>query len=521
MYIEKEKKYKKLIFSRCIMTAFMILIQVAWIVVLYMRLFHFFKYLDLVIRILALVFTVYIVNSRHEKMEYKTTWITVVLAFPIFGVPFYFLFGEKKPGRKFKKRLDAAAKKYDPYKGEKPGLIKAFSMEDPRGALTAKYILRDGKYALYRNTDVRYMKRGEEICGAMLEDLKKAEKFIFLEFFTIEPGAFWDPILKILVEKAKAGVEIRIMYDDFGCVAYLSKNYPEKLEAMDPHIKCCKFNRIVPVFSMFMNNRDHRKMMIIDGNVAFTGGINLSSRYINVNSPYGHWKDAGVRVEGDAVWNFTLMYLEMWDAVRTDADQTIDPKTYMPENFGHRRFPNGGYVQPYGDEPFDDVDLSENVYLEMISQADRYAYVYTPYLIMSDELTNAFCLAAKRGVDVRIVTPGIPDKKIIYRITRSSYPELLRAGVRIYEYTPGFIHSKCMLVDGQSATVGTVNFDYRSLFLHFEDGVFFAENKAVTDLLKDMRATFRICREVKLEDTKKSTMGAVVDSVLHLFGPMV
>lgn len=515
-----EKKYKKLIFTRAYVTGFLVLVQLMWIISLFIWLYNSYKYLDLAIRVLSLVFTVYVVNSRHEKNEYKIIWIIVVLAFPIFGVPFYFFTGEKKPGRGFLKRLKKAEKFYDDYNKQRPGAIDAFAKLDPRGALTSKYIIKDGNYPVSRNSGVEYYKQGEEIVASMMEELKKAKRFIFLEYFTIEPGQVWLPILEILKEKAKEGVEIRIIYDDFGSVAYLPKNYYKQLNEI-PNFKCLKFNRIVPFFSMFMNNRDHRKMTIIDGAVAFTGGINLVNRYVNIDSPYGHWKDAGVRVRGDAVWNMTLMFLEMWDAVRKDSLESENPKKYLPENYEWKKYENGGFVQPYADEPFDDINLSENIYMEMISQADDYAYVYTPYLIMSDELTSAFCLAAKRGVDVRIVTPGIPDKKIVYRATRSSYPKLLKAGVKIYEYTPGFIHSKCMLIDGKSAVVGTINFDYRSLFLHFENGVFFAANKAVTDLQKDMIATFKICKEVKMADTKKSALGRVFDSVLAIFAPMM
>lgn len=514
-----EKKYKKLFFSRVFMSLIFIIIQLAWTIILYLQLFQSNKIFDSVIRILSVIYIVYIINRKNEKMEYKTIWIMIVLIFPVFGVPFYMLYGDKRPGRKFKRRLDVADSKFRKYYFQDKSILSEMEKEKKRSSLTSKYILNDGNYPVFKNSDVEYYRDGKELFDAMVNALKQAEKYIFIEYFTIEIGVVWNTILDILKEKADKGVEVRVMYDDFGSIAYLQKRYPKELEALSPNIHAIKFNRVVPFFSPFMNNRDHRKMLVVDGNIAFTGGINLSDRYININSPYGHWKDAGVRIEGEAVRSFVLMYMEMWEAIVPKTFEQDSVKKYM----GNKVYSIGGdgYAQPYGDEPFDSILLSENIYLEMIQQAEKYVFVYTPYLILSDELTTAFCLAAKKGIDVRIVTPGIPDKKMVYRATRSSYAHLLSAGVRIYEYTPGFIHSKCLLVDGERATVGTVNFDYRSLFLHFEDGLYFAENRAVAKLEQDMRETFRICREISLEDTKKTIVGRVFDSMLVMIAPLL
>lgn len=514
-----EKKYKKLFFSRVFMSIVFILIQVTWMLLLFMQFYQPNKYLEAIIRILSIIYIIYIINKKNEKLEYKAIWIIMVLIFPVFGVPYYMLYGDKRPGRRFKRRLDNADEKFRKYYSQDMRILDEMAEEKRRSSLTSRYILNDGNYPVFKNTRVDYYSSGEALYEAMIEELKKAEKFIFIEYFTIEISTFWNSILEILKKKADEGVEVRIMYDDFGSIAYLPKRYPKELEKLSPNIHAIKFNRVVPFFSPFMNNRDHRKILVIDGNVAFTGGINLSDRYININSPYGHWKDAGVRLIGDAVKSFVLMYMEMWEAIVPGTFEEESVKKYI----GKFKYDTGaeGYVQPYGDEPFDSILLSENIYLEMIEQAEKYVYVYTPYLILSDELATAFCLAAKKGLDVRIVTPGIPDKKMIYRATRSNYPHLLSAGVRIYEYTPGFIHSKCLLIDGKRATVGTVNFDYRSLFLHFEDGVYYAENKAVTDLEKDMKETFRVCREVTLENTKKTIVGRLFDSLLEVVAPLL
>ncbi len=514
-----EKKYKKLLFSRVFMSFVFICIQVVWMLVLYLQVYQLNKYFDIVIRVLSIVFCIYIINRKNQKMEYKAIWIIIVLIFPVFGVPYYMLFGEKKPGRRFQRKIDAADDKFRKYYNQDTGILTEMAHEKRRSAMTSKYILNDGNYPVFKNSKVDYYKSGEELFQSIIESLRKAERFIFLEFFTIEIGHVWNTILEILKKKADAGVEVRIMYDDFGSIAYLPKHYPMELEKMSPNIHAIKFNKVVPFFSPFMNNRDHRKMVVIDGEVAFTGGINLSDRYININSPYGIWKDAGVRLEGEAVRSFILMFLEMWEAIVPGSFSDAHVKGYLGKKSHIIR--SEGYAQPYGDEPFDDVMLSENIYLEMIAQAERYIFVFTPYLILSDELTTAFCLAAKRGVDVRIVVPAIPDKKVVYRVTKSNYRHLLKEHVRVYEYTPGFIHSKCLLIDGQRATVGTVNFDYRSLFLHFEDGLYFAENRAVEDLEKDMRETFRECRELGEEDTRRTMVGRLVDSLLVTIAPLL
>ncbi len=517
---KKEKRYKKVIYSRGFTCLFWALMQLFWFIVMAIWASAEYPLLNNLLALLSLTFVIFLLNGQHEKMEYKTGWIIIVLLLPIFGVPFYLFYGEKKPGRRYRKRLMASYMKYKDYHQQDPEVIERFREVDERGAMTASYIMNEGKFPVYQNSDVTYYGQGEKLFAAMMAGIRLAEKFIFLEYFVIEQGELWEDMLEALLERANAGVEIRILYDDFGSVAYVPKNYYKKLEAMNPNIKCIKFNRVIPFFSWVMNNRDHRKMMIVDGKLAYTGGINLSDRYINLDSPYGHWKDAGVRVEGEAVWNFTLMYLEMWDAVKKDSRDTEDIEHYRDTSNYIAREPES-FIQPHGDEPFDDVFLSESIYMDMIVQSKKKLYIFTPYLIMSNNLTDAITLAAKRGVDVRIVTPGIPDKKAVYRMTRCSYPELRRAGVKIYEYSPGFLHSKCMLSDDVRACVGTVNFDYRSLFLHFEDGVYFENSSAVQALSEDFDKTFPKCREVVDGTVKRTTAGLVFDSILRVFAPLV
>lgn len=514
------KKYKNLIFSRIFLTALFILLQVFWIILFFLRIFEIYPYVTILIHVLSFVFMIYLINAEQEHMEYRIGWIVLVLIVPLFGVPFYLFCGDKRPSRKLSRKLRIAEMRYSSAYKQEDGILEELGIHDRRAMATANYIRNEQRFPVYRNSEVTYYKQGEDLFAGMMEAIRGAQHFIFMEYFTIELASVWQEILDALVEKAKQGVEVRLIYDDMGCVAYLPLGYHKYVESLDPHIKCVRFNKVVPFFSLVMNNRDHRKMLVVDGYKGFTGGINLSDRYINIDSPYGHWKDAGVRIRGEAVWSITLMFLQMWDVLREN-DDWAHLKQYTPHAYHPGPFSGSGFVQPYGDEPLDDIPLSENAYIEIVNQAEKYLYIFTPYLILSDALAGCIAMAAKRGVDVRIVTPGIPDKKVVYRLTRANYKRLLRAGVRIYEYTPGFIHSKCMVSDDTKAIVGTVNLDYRSLFLHFEDAVFFYGNQAVLDLKKDALETFEKCREVGPADIKVSMLGGVVNSLLKVVAPLL
>lgn len=319
----------------------------------------------------------------------------------------------------------------------------------------------------------------------MLTELKKAKKYVFLEYFIIEEGKMWGEILKILVEKVNEGVDVRLIYDDVGSLFLLPKDFKKQMGDMG--IRCMAFNKFRPFLSLVMNNRNHRKMLIIDGHIAFTGGINIADEYINEKNRFGYWKDTGVKLKGEGVWSFTLMFLEMWNAFYK-TDDTYDDFKACKKDF--KKYESHGYIQPYSDSPID------------------------------NEMKHALCIAAKRGVDVRIVTPGIPDKKIIYRLTRSNYEPLLKAGVRIFEYTPGFIHAKSYICDDKIGVVGTINMDYRSLYLHFECGVLMYETQSVKDLKKDSIKTIRASREVSIEDIEKGVLGRFFDAFLRLVAPL-
>jgi cardiolipin synthase len=384
-----------------------------------------------------------------------------------------------------------------------------------RDATRAKYLIDMG-YPVCGSTEAKYFRSGEEMFPAMLAELEKAEHFIFLEYFIIEEGRFWGAILDVLAKKAAAGVDVRVIYDDMGCVGKLPTGYNLKLESMG--IKCTAFNPFVPFISVVMNNRDHRKILVIDGHTAFTGGINLADEYINAKSPYGYWKDTGVMLHGKATWNFTYMFLQMWNVLRGTKE---DFDVYRPERYHTESFEGKGFVQPFSDNPLDDEPISQNVYIDIISQAEKYVYICTPYLVPDDEMKNALIRAAKRGVDVRLITPGIPDKKVIYRLTRSYYPALIEGGVKIYEYTPGFVHAKSIVCDDRITLVGTINMDFRSLYLHFECGVLMTGTGAALAVRDDNLAMMEKCRKIEKGFPKRTLIGRIFDSLMRTMGPML
>ena len=378
--------------------------------------------------------------------------------------------------------------------------------------MTAAYLQNYGRFPVYADTDVTYYPSGEAMFPAMLAAMEKAEKYIFVEFFIISQGRMWDTVHELLRRKAADGVDVRLIYDDTGCATGLPVRYWRKLEAEG--IRALAFNPFVPVINLVMNNRDHRKILVVDGKVAFTGGINLADEYINEKRRFGYWRDTGVRLEGPAAWSFTTMFLEFWAANRPQSDERAVPRPEMPAREG------AGLVQPFCDTPVDDECVAKNVYLELINQAQKELFITTPYLILENDLISALCLAAKRGVDVRIYTPGIPDKPTIFQLTRSYFPVLIRAGVKIFSFVPGFLHSKTWLCDGCVAAVGSINLDYRSLYLHFECSALLYGCPALRDIREDMLDLESQCRLVRLSDCRTSGLGMLASAVLRLVAPL-
>lgn len=505
-------KLLKKVFSRTVVTALLIVIQVAWLAALLLQLGNSLPAIQTVLRILSLVAILFVIKSDMNP-SYKIGWILLIAVLPILGGLMYVIFGNKRPTKNMREMLRAQLEKSAEYLGTQESITGEL---DGGAAGLFKYLEGSAGYPTAKNTTVRYYRVGEEMYADLLPELEKAEKFIFLEYFIIRPGEMWDGVLEILKRKAAAGVDVRIIYDDMGCIDILPANYNATLEGWG--IRTMAFNRFVPAVSLVMNNRDHRKITVIDGKVGFTGGINISDEYINVKERFGHWKDTGLMLKGPGVFNLTLMFLEMWNAFNKDGDRYAE---FIPDSFEECGSADDGYVLSFSDSPLDNESVGESVYTDMLYQAKNYIYITTPYLAIDSELQTALCMAAKRGVDVRMITPGIPDKKLVYRLTRSYYPTLLRAGVKIYEYTPGFIHAKSFVCDDKLCVVGTINMDYRSLYLHFECGTLMYNNPEIKQVKKDDLDTMEKCRKVELSDMKTNFLGELFDSFLRSVAPLL
>ncbi|WP_294549956.1 cardiolipin synthase [uncultured Pseudoflavonifractor sp.] len=478
---------------------------------------NYFVYFYLFCVVVSILVVLWIVNARTDP-GYKIAWIVPILLAPVFGGLVYLLSGGNQLSARMRRKMEGMDRRLTEVLS---GDCKADILEEKYGADAvnqARYLERFAHCPLYTNTEAKYYPLGDDVFADMLEALRGAERYIFLEYFIIGRGLFWNSILEILEEKARAGVDVRVIYDDVGCLYTLPKNYPRELERKG--IRCQVFNRFIPVLSVRLNNRDHRKFCIVDGHTAFTGGINLADEYINRRQRYGHWKDSAIRVSGEGAWSMTVMFLTMWEYIcGGEEDYNSYRPAALPPVPAER---NPGYVQPYTDSPLDGEPVGETVYLNLISKARRYVYITTPYLIVSDSVNTALCNAAKSGVDVRIMTPHIPDKKIIFEVTRAHYEPLLEAGVRIYEYTPGFVHGKNFAVDDCYATVGSINMDYRSMFLHFEDGVWLCGAPAVLDVKKDFLDTLPVCQEITLARCReRSVLRRLLRAVLRVFAPLM
>ena len=508
------KKFFDILFSRIIIVGVLVLLQLAFLAVVLFKLSEQFVYLYVFFVILSLIVIVYIV-SRDDNPSYKLAWVIPVAVLPVFGVVLYLLFGGNKMRRRLKKQVKENYEEIIGLLVQDENILKEIEEKDKAIANEARYLIKYSPFPIYKNTKSQFLSPGEDFYQKLLEELKKAKKFIFMEYFIIHEGKMWDSILEILEEKVKEGVEVRLIYDDMGCITTLPRKYYKKM--LEKGIKCLVFNEVMPIMSAVVNNRDHRKITIIDGNIAFTGGINLADEYINEKVRFGYWKDSAIWLKGEAVWNFTVMFLQVWNfGKREDKDFTL----YKP-NLG-KEYEGDGYVLPYGDSPYDGETVGENVYLNIINKAKDYVYISTPYLIIDNELVTALSLAAKSGVDVRIVTPFIEDKWYAHMVTRAYYAQLIKAGVKIYEYTPGFIHSKTFVADDEVAVVGTINMDYRSLYLHFECGVFLYKTKSVFEIKEDYLKILEVSKNITIEDTKKvKWSNRFIRAILRVFAPLM
>lgn len=516
---QKNNNKKSLLRKRIAVAGFLMILQAMVLLFIIMRLSDYYVYTSGVFWAISLTAVIYIVNKKVNP-SYKLAWVIPILIFPVFGGLLYVLYGLQTTTKRFRDQLNQINCQTQRFLQQNEGVLHLLEQDNPHAAIQAKYLLYNAGYPVYQNTTVTYLTPGEKKFEKLKEELCKAQHYIFLEYFIIEEGIMWNSILDILVDKVRHGVDVRLIYDDMGCLATLPPDYCKKIEELG--IRCIDFNPLVPRLSTVQNNRDHRKIVVIDGHTAFTGGINLADEYINAYDKYGHWKDASILLQGEAVWSFTMMFLQMWslefpDELSGNMLQPYRPHVYHPENFC-----SDGYVQPYSDSPMDDESVGENVYINLINKAQKYIYINTPYLIVDNEMATALTLAAKSGIDVRIVTPHHPDKWYVHMVTRAYYKDFIQSGIKIYEYTPGFIHSKTVAVDDEYATVGTINFDYRSLFLHFECGVLIFRNGAVQEIKEDFLQTLKVCHQVtSAECRERKWYKRFLGSILKLFAPLM
>ena len=500
--------------GRMMFVALAVIFQVAWIVFLGLELQKYSVWISLTISTIALLIVLRI-YGRHTNAAFKMPWIILILVFPVFGLVLYVIVRKSGIKKHMRDKFRVIDSELRPKLKQDDAVFQELVNEDLGIANQAYYIWNSGHFPVYSNTDVEFYAQTDAGLDAQVEAMKTAEHFIFMEYHAIEDSISFHKMLDVMKEKVKQGVEVRIAYDDVGSMSFINNDFIKRME--EAGIKCRVFNPMVPIVSVFMNNRDHRKITVIDNKIGFTGGYNLADKYFNLTHPYGHWKDTGIRLEGDAVRSLTLTFLEMWNVIeKEDVKYDLFLPHYNYQASDH------SYVQPYADSPLDEEYLGENVYLNVIKNAKRYIYFGTPYLIISDEMTRELGLAAKRGIDVRIVTPGIPDKKMVYQVTRSHYAALAAQGVRIYEYTPGFLHEKQCVSDDDTATVGTINMDWRSLYLHFENGVIMHNCSCIADIKKDFEDTFEKSYEVT-EDYKKSRPLPIriVQCLLRLLAPIM
>lgn len=498
---------------RAVFVGFSLLLQVGWILLTIIELNQFSTVISLCSSVLASL-AVLRLCSRNTNSAMKMPWILLIMALPVMGLSLYLLCEVMGTSRSIEKRLTGIRKEMSVYLPQSSQAMEEMECYGADFANQGRYLLNHGGSPVYQNTRTEYYSEAAEAFSAMKEALDQARDFIFMEYFIVDDEQAFQQLRDILTRKAAQGVEVRLLYDDFGSIGYVDLPFARQLNREG--IQCMAFNPARPFLNLFMNHRDHRKITVIDGEIGFTGGYNLANEYFGLSHPYGQWKDTGLRLEGEAVRSLTATFLELWDVTTR---RNSDYARYLSVT---HCVPSQGLVQPFGEDPLDEEPTAENVYLNMINQADRCLYMMTPYLIITDEMSRALGLAAKRGVDVRIITPGIPDKKTVYQLTRSYYSVLARQGVRIYEYTPGFCHGKQCYCDGRLASIGTSNLDFRSLYLHFENNVLLYHCPAVEAMGADFQKTFTQCREVTAQYRDgRPAMLRIWQCILRLFAPLM
>jgi cardiolipin synthase len=510
----QKKGILRIVFSRFLLIFLLLAIEIGILVYAFVFLGEKFPTVISVLRVLSLIMIIYLFNCRMDSSA-KLTWMLLISIFPIVGTGIL-LFTQTNFGhRETSKRVGDQIEKSRGLLKQPENVIREVENDRSGSDDLSKYLNLTGSFPLYDRTSVTYFPIGEEKFRAMLEELEKAEKFIFMEYFIVEEGYMWGRILDILIRKAKAGVDVRVMYDGMCEMSTLPADYWKLLEKQG--IKAKSFSPILPFVSSHYNYRDHRKICVIDGKVAFNGGVNLADEYINRIVRFGHWKDTAVMLKGAAVNSFTLLFLQMWYL----GAENPDYRSFLTDESEAMDYMDG-YVMPYGDSPLDDYKVGESVYMDFLNRATDYVHIMTPYLILDGELQTALCFAAQRGVDVKMILPGIPDKAIPYALAKTHYKALTDAGVKIYEYTPGFVHAKVFVSDDCKAAVGTINLDYRSLYHHFECATYMYKCACIPDIEEDFQQTLAKCREVTHETIRhEKASNIIIGTLAKLVAPLL
>ena len=509
------KKILRFFISRVFWFSLLIVVQIGIFAVILFNISSYSTYLYAAFVLFSLIIVIWLV-AKDDNPSYKITWIILIMTLPVVVWFFYLKFGNKTLAHRYWEKIAANEAAHPALFTAEEGDTAALLEEYPRHRVLTDYIRNISGFPAYGGTQVEYAPLGEDFFRQLMQELPKAKKFIFLEYFILEKGLMWDSVLEILRERAAAGVEVCVIYDDFGCIQRLSASYPKELAGFN--IKAVPYNPMRPSMDPSLNYRDHRKICVIDGQVGFTGGINLADEYIKKVERFGHWKDTSVLLRGAAVRSLTRMFLQQW-TLNAGSDTLDRPEE---EYLTARALPAQGYVQPYPDSPLDHFNVAENAYLHLIQRADHYVYITTPYLILDNEFVTTLKTAAESGVDVRIITPSHPDKWYVHMVSRSYYQTLIQSGVKIYEYQPGFIHAKMCLCDDEAAMVGTANLDYRSLYLHYENAVLLYHTPVLAEIKKDIEETLEKSRLITIEELRSKLRGtSALCALLKLLAPLM
>lgn len=476
------------------------------------------KFAVVYVTLIALSFIiVYYIINKNFNPAFKLAWVIPILLFPIFGGLVYVFFQAQLGIRMFKKALAQKVEQTEGMLKQNADILNEMDNDNKHIGNLARYLHNYAGFPVHKNTSVTYFSSGEKEFPAILKELKNAEHFIFLEYFIIADGKMWNDILTILKQKAADGIDVRVIYDGIGSEMILPDDYEKVLQKYG--IKCHIFNKLRPFLSTAQNNRDHRKIIVIDGHTAFSGGVNIGDEYINEVKRFGYWKDTAVMLKGEAVWNFTMMFLQMWELMN---DCNDDYLSYAPYLHYDGKFESDGFVIPYGDSPIDNEPVGKHVYLDIINKARDYVYITSPYLVLDNEMFTALTYAAKSNVDVKIIVPNIQDKWYMAIIAQSYFKDLMMAGVKIYKFTPGFIHAKNFVSDDTIAVCGSINLDYRSLYMHYECATLMYKSSAVKCIKEDFINTLEKCHQVTIEDVDNIKLPIrIITGALRLISPLL